>query len=90
MVDAYSSLANAVALKQVAAGRSTQQTTIMASIRVPPAMMAQIPSSVVRVDQECVNAVLSNAVARRIHRSVIEPFCVCCKSRIEWRSASFS
>ena len=40
--------------------------------------MAQIPSSVVRVDQEFANAVLSNAAARRIHRSVIESFGVCC------------
>ncbi|KAK8828277.1 hypothetical protein WA538_002788 [Blastocystis sp. DL] len=78
MVDAYSSLTNVVALKQVTTEQSVQKTTVMASIRVPPAMMAQIPSSVVRVDQECANAVLSNAAARRIHRSVIESFGVCC------------
>lgn len=78
MVEAYSSLANALALKQVTVERPPQQATIMASIRVPPVMMAQIPSSVVNVDRECVNAVLSNAAARRIHRSVIEPLRVCC------------
>ena len=78
MVDACLSLANAVALKQVTVERPAQQTTVMASIRVPPAMMAQIPSSVMHVDQECVSAVLSNAAARRIHRSVIEPSRVCC------------
>ena len=78
MVDAYSSLANAVALKQVTTEQTVQQTTVMASIRVPPVMMAQIPSSVVHVDQECATAVLSNAAARRIHRSVIESFSVCC------------
>ena len=78
MVDAFSSLANAVALKQVTMEQPVRQTTVMASIRVPPTMMAQIPTSVVRIDQECANAVLSNAAARRIHRSVIESFGVCC------------